>query len=384
MLAGVAACTSTGSAPTSSPTTPAASPATSSATPPAGSSDRVVWLCRPGHKPDPCRSSTASTEIHADGNRLVDLPTPRRPRADCFYAYPTVSEQQRPNADLTIDAAERNVAMAQASRFSDVCDVWAPMYRQRTVGGLLNPADRAPDSVGNLIAYRSLRAGWRAFLAARPHRDRPIVVIGHSQGAAMLTRLLRDEIDHDPALRQRLALGLLIGANVTVSTGHVTGGSFDRIPLCTRPGQARCVIAYSSFPGPPPTGAFFGRPGSGVSALSGETARPGVSVACVNPAGIGRRTAVLHGYFPTDLAGSGAATPWTSYPDRYTAGCRHGDGATWLQVTSTDIPGDERRGLTETLGPMWGYHAADVNLALGDLVDDVAAAVRTWRAAAHD
>jgi hypothetical protein len=343
----------------------------------------VVWLCRPGRKPDPCRSDSAATEVRADGSHLVETPVPARPRADCFYAYPTVSRQSRPNADLTVEQPERDTATAQASRFSDVCAVWAPIYRQRTVGGLLNPADRDPDSRGNLIAYRSLRDGWRAFLAARPHRERPIVVIGHSQGAAMLTRLLRGEVDHDPALRQRLALGLLIGANVTVKTGQVTGGSFDRIPLCTRSGQSGCVIAYSSFPDTPPGGAFFGRPGGGVSTLTGDTGGPGLSVACVNPAGIGQRSAVLHPYVPSQLAGPSIATPWVTYPDRYTAGCRHGDGATWLQVRSTDIPGDGRRGLSETLGPLWGYHAADVNLALGDLVDDVAAAARTW-SAAHD
>lgn len=356
--------------------TPSAS-ASSAVSPPAN--DRVVWLCRPNHRPDPCTSSTQAIEIVADGTQRVETPPGAHRRADCFYAYPTVSRQPRPNADLTIEQTERDVARAQASRFSNVCDVWAPIYRQRTVGGLLNPADRAPDSVGNLIAYRSLRKGWRAFLAERPRRGRPIVVIGHSQGAAMLTRLLRAEVDHHPALRQRLALALLIGANVTVATGQVTGGSFDRIPLCTHPEQAGCVIAYSSFPGEPPDGAFFGRPGTGVSALSGETGGPGLSVACVNPAGIGRASALLSPYFPTKLADSGVGAPWTAYPDRYTGSCRHGDGASWLQVTSTDVPGDERRGVTESLGPLWGYHVTDVNLALGDLVTDTASAVHTWQ-----
>ncbi|HTN79059.1 MAG TPA: DUF3089 domain-containing protein, partial [Acidimicrobiales bacterium] len=55
---------------------------------------------------------------------------------DCFYVYPTVSTQAGPNADLTIEPAEKTVAEAQASRFSSVCNVWAPMYRQVTLSSL--------------------------------------------------------------------------------------------------------------------------------------------------------------------------------------------------------------------------------------------------------
>jgi hypothetical protein len=40
-------------------------------------------------------------------------------------------------------------------------------------------------------------------------------------------------------------------------------------------------------------------------------------------------------------------------------------------VTSTGVPGDPRPTVTANLGPDWGYHLDDVNLALGDLVHDV-------------
>jgi hypothetical protein len=36
--------------------------------------------------------------------------------------------------------------------------------------------------------------------------------------------------------------------------------------------------------------------------------------------------------------------------------------------------------VTQTEGPTWGYHGADVNLALGNLVTDVAAMERAWSA----
>ncbi len=47
-------------------------------------------------------------------------------------------------------------------------------------------------------------------------------------------------------------------------------------------------------------------------------------------------------------------------------------GATWLQVIPTRVPADPRPLVSASLGPDWGYHADDVNLALGNLVSDVA------------
>ena len=58
-------------------------------------------------------------------------------------------------------------------------------------------------------------------------------------------------------------------------------------------------------------------------------------------------------------------------PSLYTATCEHTGGATWLQVTATPAPGDPRPTVSASLGPTWGYHVDDVNLALGDLVTDV-------------
>jgi hypothetical protein len=39
-----------------------------------------------------------------------------------------------------------------------------------------------------------------------------------------------------------------------------------------------------------------------------------------------------------------------------------------LQVDRTDIPGDTRPSVSQTLGPTWGLHLDDINLALGNLV----------------
>ena len=284
---------------------------------------------------------------------------------DCFYVYPTVSTEPADNADLRVQRAEVDAAIAQASRFSQVCRVWAPMYRQVTESGLLTGFDA--DTQPETVAYESLLAAWRDYLAHDNH-GRPIIFIGHSQGAALLIRLLASQVDPDPALRARTVVAILAGGNVTVPTGKTVGATFEHLPLCTARAEIGCVIAYSSFPAQPPSDSVFGRPGQGVSLQSGQTATEGVQVACVNPAAIGGGTADLVPYFP---AGPPVTTPWVTYPDLYSATCRSAGGATWLQVSDLTVAG--RPVVSETLGAAWGYHVDDINLALGNLVDDVAA-----------
>ena len=255
------------------------------------------------------------------------------------------------------------------------------MYRQRTVASLFR-AGSAPD----LVAYKSLLAGWTDYLAHDNH-GRPIVFLGHSQGAAVLIRLLEHHVDAIPSVRPRWSSAILLGGNVAVPDGRgSSGATFAHLPLCTSASQFGCVIAYSTFPSQPPADSLFGRPGQGVSLQSGQTASAGVQVACVNPAAIGGATGALLPWFrtgPETPPPPALTTPWVTYPDLYTASCESAGGASWLQVTSLAGPGDDRPVATETLGPEWGFHLDDANLATQNLVDDVRGEEHAYTAAHH-
>jgi hypothetical protein len=227
---------------------------------------RTVWLCRPGQADDPCTADLDSTTVTANGSRTVVPAAPATASTfDCFYVYPTVSTQPSDNANLKVQPAEIAAAVEQASRFSQVCRVWAPMYRQRTAGSLAKGL--GDDPAADQVAYESLLAGWKDYLA-QDNDGRPIVFIGHSQGAAMLIRLLRSQVDPDPRLRQRMVLAIILGGNLQVPAGKTVGATFRHIPLCTSAGETRCVIAYSTFGSTPPRTSNFGRPGRGVSLQS--------------------------------------------------------------------------------------------------------------------
>ena len=333
----------------------------------------TVWLCEPGQPIDPCTSSLASTTVAADGSTTVtDFEPTSSSTFDCFYVYPTVSTQRKANANLKIQPAEIAAAISQASRFSQVCRVWAPMYRQRTAASLQQGLGNDPGA--DQVAYDSLLSDWEDYLA-HDNDGRPVIFIGHSQGAAMLIRLLRSQIDPHPALREQMVSALILGGNVQVPKGKTVGGSFKHIPTCDSPRATRCVIAYSTFGTVPPPSSDFGRPGKGISLQSGQTSSKGEQVACVNPVTFSNLKGALQPYFPTvgtSVPDVTVSTPWVTFPGLYTAQCQSKGGATWLQVDSTTTSRDQRPRVTASLGPDWGYHAEDVNLALGDLVRDVA------------
>ena len=349
------------------------------------SASGTVWLCRPGQAQNPCLTSLATTVVEPNGaTHVVPTSPAKSPPVDCFYVYPTVSSQPTVNANLEIGLRETAVAVTQASRFSQVCKVYAPVYRQITLGALDHP--RRITLADARIAYRSVLDAFRDYLAHYNH-DRGIVFIGHSQGATILIRLLQQEVDGDPTLRNRLVSALLLGGNVTVPKGRTVGGDFAHIPACTSSTETGCVVAYSSFASKPPANSQFGRTSSaaGVPLLAPRRLSPALRILCVNPASPSGGAAPLDPYLPSFALGVLAPTliptvqtPWVAFPGAYTGRCETSGNATWLQVTQT--PG-ARAGptLTPAEQPELGLHVIDVTVALGNLVR----LVRTEAAAYH-
>ena len=377
---GAAACGSSGSTSTSTTGADAAVQAAVENGAVAAKTDAsgIEWLCKPGATADPCVGDLSTTVLPESGPSTVQHDSiPAEPSIDCFYVYPTVSLQQGVTADLHIDPAEISMARLQASRFSQICKVYAPMYRQVTLRGLFAGAQTA---TAVAAAYAGVQSAWKDYLAHYSH-GRGVLVIGHSQGAAMLISLLKHQVDANPSQRKLLVSAILLGGNVTVPIGRTVGGSFQHIPACTASSQVGCVLAYSSFDQPPSTNSPFGRPGLGVSSMSDGSSTAGLQVLCTNPADLsGTAAATLTPYFPTrsqhagldgtaQLTAPDLPTRWVAEPRLYTGQCLSQGGATWLQVSAPITAGDTRQVARQTIGPGWGLHLVDMNVAMGDLVD---------------
>ena len=248
-------------------------------------------------------------------------------------------------------------------------------YRHRRggrVAGLGSDADMtalAGPGAEPSTVYRA----WRDYLAHDNH-GRGVVLIGHSQGAYVLKHLVTTTIDRSPRQRRLLVSAILLGGQVHAASGRAgRAGDFDHVPPCTSPAATGCVIAYSSFDRMPPVGAMFGR-----------SRIPGTRIVCVNPAVPGSTAATpVTPLFPTTIlrfTGSkiDVTTPWVALPGLYTARCEQSGNASWLQITRKTVPGDSRPVVRPTLGPGWGLHLVDVNIALENLVSVVEAQSRAF------
>lgn len=344
----------------------------------------TVWLCRPGMPDNPCEADQTATVVRPDGATSVQSAiSAKDPPIDCFYIYPAVSRQLAINANLTIDPIEKDVAIIQASRFSQVCRVYAPMYREITGWGETIPGTYAPQSHAVAIAYASLLSAWNDYLT-HYNQGRGVVLIGHSEGASVLIDLIRAQVDPNLSIRRLLVSAFILGGNVLVPIGKDVGGSFMNIPACQKAKQTGCVVAYSMFDTTPPTNAYFGyvKPAQLEPWQSISQAQAGnLQVLCTNPASLAGGSGVLDPYFTTTLSGTSQdqqielivapvpspPNPWVNYPNLYTAECMHNNGASWLQVNHIVGTGDYRW-VVHPSNPKVGLHIYDLNLALGNLV----------------
>ena len=303
---------------------------------PAGA--KTIWLCKPGMANDPCTPGL-STTVYSPTLRPLRVLDPRpavKPRFDCFYVYPTVSDQTTTLANRQIDPEERSIALYQAARYSQYCRVYAPMYRQVTLSALQSGKPESPAQLK--VPLRDVANAFKAYLR-RYNDGRPFVLIGHSQGAFVLERLIAGYVDQNPLVRARLLSAILLGGNVLVKDGARVGGSFQHIPACRTATQLACVIAFSTFDRPVPADSLFGR-----------TKVKGEHVLCVDPAALQRHGTRVDPIFPSAPFAPGTliaaaiarlgitqprpATVWSSMPGSYRAHCSSAAGAHVLQITA--------------------------------------------------
>lgn len=370
---------------------PAAAPAPSpspAAQPPIVHTDYSkddVWLCKPGKANNACDANIDATIIKADGSTRVEKfkADPNAP-IDCFYVYPTVSLDPYSESDLIPGPEELNVVKSQVERMGAHCKVYAPMYRQFSLGAL-----RARMSGGAAVPTRGNRGdgtadvddAWDYYLAHLNH-GRGVVIVGHSQGSGQITRLIASKIDGKEA-QKLLVSAIILGTAFQVPPGKDVGGSFKAIPVCRKAGETGCVVTYSSFRDtvpPSPTSGF------GIG-------RNGMEAACTNPAALaGGKASDPKAYFSTGtkewLPGRKIDTPFVMEPGKITTECVKEGGHTYLKVHVNQNPKDKRTvdPLTDVIAngkpdPNWGLHLVDANLGMGDLVDNIGKQAAAWKKA---
>ena len=191
--------------------------------------DRVALPAGPAG--DPCAFPRRATSVRERSTSTVLAATTRPRSLRLLLRVPDGQHRIGDERDLTVQPAETAAAVAQASRFSQVCRVWAPMYRQGTRRA--GRRCRRPTPPAIATAYDSLLAAWKDYLAhdndGRADRlHRPLAGRGDAH------RLLAPRSTPRALLRKLMVSPSSSGATSQVPTGKTVGGSFKHIPPAAR------------------------------------------------------------------------------------------------------------------------------------------------------
>jgi hypothetical protein len=370
---------------------------------PANALPAPVWMCH-----DTCGSTQATypvshDQVPLDTTEVTGGPgTAPAPKVDCFYAYPTVDIL--PNLVPAPSDEEFAQSIAQVAMLAPRCRIFVPTYRQRTLPELaLSMITKIPPdySTGIGDVEQAFQYYWdHDNTDPSTGKRRGVVLLGHSQGAAVLAALIQHKFDNNPEMRKDLVSAILLGGHIVVPTGKPDGGgsdpkaTFQHVPACQHATDTGCVVAYSSF-----------KPGGQTPGSDADIVRvpndPQHQVLCVNPAAL---LAGTNGSTPLDtilytrkLVGGNDLNPYgrisslgqsltvPNYPTgfaRYhgtlTGQCKQAlDGqntVSWLDVTGGD----------NLVGPpqanFYGLHALDFNLTAGDLKELIGRQATAWTA----
>lgn len=343
--------------------------------------DAARWLCGPDAITDHCATADLSaTRIDANGTTAKDVvphvPS-KDPKVDCFYVYPTVRFEPECGNAVDFENVESEIfaTVNQAARFSSVCRVFAPLYRQRVRCPVIDREAIVAQKEIDAVAYDDVHEAFEHYL--RQHNaKRPFVLLGHSQGADILARLVRERIARDPTLRKRMRIAILPGGDIFVPHEGTTGGTLGDVPLCRSEEETGCAIAYRTFSAARPP------------IVDPDENPPREEMACTNPAALGGGRASLsasylpnppkwkHPLFDLGLMAKGevpsASTPHLVREGFWTAECKEdARGQTYLEIDARGREDwiDYDAGFFNPAA--FGTHPLDIQFALGDLIEAV-------------
>ncbi len=189
-------------------------------------------------------------EYAEDDNRTIptsaDPAEPENSDFAVFFIHPTSfverSSWNAPLGDEKAESTARTYLRGLASPFNAASQIWAPRYRQATVGAFLTEKPERQLAID--AAYQDIAQAFEAF-SSSVAPDTPIVLAGHSQGALHLIRLLKEKVAGSPDAN-RLVAAYAIGWPISLEHDLPEMG----VQPCVTADAIGCVISWSSFAEP--------------------------------------------------------------------------------------------------------------------------------------
>jgi len=298
------------------------------------------------------------------------VPRPAPLPVAVFFVHPTtLYDRTRWNAGAADPAADHRAELftqGLASPFNAARELWAPRYRQATIGAFLT--DKPEGKAAIAAAYADVLAAFDHFLA---HTDPalPIVLVGHSQGALHVLRLLQDRVAAKK-LARRVVAAYVVGWPVSEAHDLPATG----LAACTAPSQTGCLLSWQSYAEPADThmaDTVYAR----FAGLDGQS-RQGSAFLCTNPL--------------TGMAGKNApasANLGTLVPDAHFQGASLAQGLVAARCAPSGylLIGPAAGHALPDLGPYVlpgnNYHVYDVPLFWANIRADFATRVAAWHKA---
>jgi hypothetical protein len=302
---------------------------------------------------------------------ITGAPLPAEQMADVFFIHPTTdlsfrignARYDEPGGAST--RIDHGVLRYQASTFNACCRIYAPHYRQATIGVFMRANATEAEAAFDL-AYGDVLNAFDYYVAHENH-GRPFIIASHSQGSLHAQRLLLERVVGKP-LQGQLVAAYVIGHAVPLAIEHAG------LPVCRSAEQTGCLIDWNTVDQESEPHSPDKR---GLVWLEGSYRPAGTdSLVCVNPLnwllGASAPAALNLGALP---AARGRMLP-QPIPGLTGASC---NGAR-LEV---DIPRDERAGFRDALSAFGSYHVFDYNLFYMNIRANAQARVVAFRAASH-
>jgi Protein of unknown function (DUF3089) len=169
---------------------------------------------------------------------------------DVFFLHPTTytkligSNGQNAKIDNRLLNAKTDYTtiLYQASVFNQQCRIFAPRYRQANIKNFFRMNTPKADTAFAL-AYEDIKTAFEYYLQ-HWNGGRPIIIAGHSQGALLAERLLKEYFEPTPGiekpLQNKLVAAYILGWPVPKEY-------FTSLKMCEDSLQTGCLCSWRTF-----------------------------------------------------------------------------------------------------------------------------------------
>ncbi|GCF93277.1 hypothetical protein NRIC_11680 [Enterococcus florum] len=187
-----------------------------------------------------------AADYHDVDNWIEKTTDPTEP-ADVFMLYPTAYQRKKEQSpvstmdNINVRAGAQVFLANQGSAFESSGNVFMPMYRQFDANWLLSQPKEQQAEYTNGIPKADVLAAFDYYIQ-NYNEGRPFILVGHSQGAALIKEILFDYLKEHPEVNQRMIAAYVIGQAVT----RPELAANPHTKFATGPDDTGVIISYNT------------------------------------------------------------------------------------------------------------------------------------------